>query len=174
MSLEAMKNLVGSMVKPLRNRVYTMITRGILESANDSDGMQLVKLSLLAGEDRDKVERFQNFGFSSNPPVNSECVALAIGGNRDHLIVLAADNRASRITGLASGESVQYNTNGNKAHLKNTGEYEILLDTLKVENSTAELVDLLVKTLEALEIEPFIINTATITDLRTKMESFRV
>ncbi len=179
---EQVKELVNQMLMPLRNRVYTMMSRAVVEMVKDSDGMQLVKLNILAGESRDDIERFQNFGFSSHPPSGSECVAITMGGNRDHLIVVVADDRASRITGLAEGESVQYNKNGDKWHLKNDGtmegtfsnNLEITLKKLKIANDTAELVDLLVQTLAALKIEPFIVNKATFAVLETKMESFKV
>lgn len=180
--MEAMKNLVNMMVRPLRNRVYTMITRALLETADDSDGMQVVKLNLLAGEARDKVERFQNFGFTSNPPANSECVALAIGGNRDHLIVVVADDRASRVKGLNTGESAFYRNNTNKLVFKDSGNLEgeigenleLALKKLKIENDTGEVVDLLVQMATALAAEPFIVNKGTFTDIATKLTTFKV
>lgn len=170
----ALKDFVNSMIRPLRNRVYTMITRGIIETANDSGSMQFVKVTLLAGETREDIERIQNFGFSSNPPTSSECVAVAIGGNRDHLIILGDNDRASRIKNLLKGESVQYNSNGNKIHLKNDGEAEMLVDKISITNDTGEVIDLLVQTLEALTLEPFIVNKAIFTDIKTKLESFKV
>ena len=182
MSLAMIKNLVDSMVRPLRNRVYTMITRAVLETAKDDKGIQLVKVNLLAGESRDDIERFQNFGFSSNPPAKSECVAVAIGGNRDHLIIIVADDRATRIKDLATGESVQYNINGDKMHLKNNGtlegtlskNFELTLKKLKIENDTGEVVDLLVQMATALTIEPFIVNKGTFSDIATKLTTFKV
>lgn len=190
MSIEAVKNLVNMMVRPLRNRVYTMITRAVLETADDSDGMQVVKLNLLAGETRDKVERFQNFGFTSNPPANSECVALAIGGNRDHLIVVVAGDRASRIKNLETGEAAFHNIAGDHLTFKNTGtlegevsknveltiaeNMELVLKKIKIENDQGEVIDLLVQTLTALAAEPFIVNKGTFTAIKTKLESFKV
>jgi len=90
---EQISDAVQRMIMPLRNRVYTMITRAVIETVKDSETMQLVKVNLLAGETRSDVERMQNFGFSSVPLEGTECVAVAIGGNRDHLIVIASDDR---------------------------------------------------------------------------------
>ena len=176
------RDIVESMLRPLKNRIYTTITRGIIETANDSDGMQVVKATLLAGEVRSDIERFQNFGFSSNPPANSECVALAMGGNRDNLIIVVADDRATRPTGLEEGESVQYNKNGDKMHLKNDGtlegtlskNMEITLKKLKFENDNGELIDLLFQMSTALAAEPFIVNKATFSDIATKLATFKV
>jgi phage baseplate assembly protein V len=190
MSINAMKNLVSAAVKPIRNRVYTMITRAVLESTKDSEGMQLVKLNLLAGETREDVEHFQNFGFSSHAPKKSEAVALAMGGNRDHLIVIVADDRNTRVKDLAEGESVFYNINGDKLILKANGDLEktlsnnykatiaenmeVTLKKLKFENETSELIEELRRMAEALSVEPFIVNKGTFADIQTKILSFKV
>lgn len=182
MSTSAMRNFVSKMMMPLRNRVYTMITRAVLETADDTDGMQVVKVNLLAGEARDGVERFQNFGFSSNPPEGAECVAVSVGGNRDHLIIIVADDRKTRVKNLAKGESVQYNSKGDKWHLKADGTLEgrlsknldVVFQKLKLSNGTDELVDLLVQTMDALLVEPFIVNKATFTLIKAKLEAFKI
>ena len=151
-ALEGMKDLVSSMIRPLRNRVYTMITRAVIETVNDTDGMQLVKVNLLAGEARDNIERFQNFGFSSHPPDSAECVAVSIGGNRDHLIIIVADDRASRITGLVKGESVQYNDKGEFWKIKTNGNIEGKVKKLEINNNLHEFMDLLIQFMNEVEI----------------------
>lgn len=190
MSLDKLRNVVNQMIMPLRNRVYTMITRAVIETVKDSGNMQLVKVNLLAGEARDDVERFQNFGFSSNPPDGSECVAVSIGGNRDHLIIIVADDRNSRVKGLLKGESVQYNDKGDKWHLKTDGtlegtlskNLEVTLTKLKFKNASNELIDLLVQLAD--ETAKGKTNTifgplqknnfAAIEEIKTKLESFKV
>lgn len=129
MAMQAMKNMVNQMLAPLRNRVYGIVTRAVIEAAKDTNNMQLVKLALLAGENRDDVERFQNFGFSSVPPDGSEALALAVGGNRDHLIVVAADDRRVRVKGLAKGEAVIFTDDGTKIHLKKGGLVDVVAAT---------------------------------------------
>lgn len=207
MSLSAMKNLVSIMVRPLRNRVYTMITRAVLETVTDTNGMQVMKLNLLAGEAREDVENFQNFGFASNAPPTSECLVVAPGGNRDHLIVVAVNDRETRIKDLKTGESVFYNNLGDKLHLKENRDLQgdigndflmnvaknikfiigannfevttpknILFtsDKIKIQNGTAEIIDLLIQITAALSIEPFIINKGTFTEIQTKLTTFKV
>ena len=128
----AMQDMINRMLRPIRNRVYTMITRAVIESVKDGDGMQLVKISLLAGEARSDVEHFQEYGFTSNPPDSSECDGGFrvgglghVGGNRDHLIVLAVGDRLTRLKGLEKGEAAMYNgVSGKKVHMKNSGELE--------------------------------------------------
>lgn len=102
------ENIVRRMLTPLRNRVYTLITRAVIESVKDDKKLQLVKVNLLAGESRDDVERLQNFGFTGHPHSGAECVAVAVGGNRDHLIVIVADDRRVRVKDLPQGGAAIY------------------------------------------------------------------
>lgn len=181
-AIRQMQQMFSEMIKPLRNRVYSMIKRAVLESVKDDGGMQLVKLNLLAGETRSDIERFQNFGFTSHPPDSAECIALSVGGNNDHLVVIVANDRASRILDLAKGESAFYNVNGDKLVLKLGGNLEgtlsnnleITLKKLKFENATGEFVDIISQLFTTLEAEPFIVNKATITALKVKFLTFKV
>lgn len=205
-NIDDLRDFITDMLKPIRNRVYTMITRAVIETANDAGGMQLLKLALLAGENDDDVERFQNFGFTSVPPDGSEALALAVGGNREHLIVIAADDRRVRIKGLEKGESAFYNDKGDKIVIKANGDIELTnsndlklnvgndialdvsnnltgtvtknidltLEKIKLSNGADEVIDLLIQELTALIAEPFIINKATFTIIKTKLEAFKV
>lgn len=182
LSYGQLKEAITNCIRPLKNRVYTMITRAVIESVKDSDGMQVVKVNLLAGETRSDVERFQNFGFTSNPPKSSEAVALAMGGDRDHLIVIVADDRKTRVKNLEEGESAFYNKGGDNLTLKNSGNlegelrenFEMTLKKLKFENDQGEVIDILVQALQALSVEPFIVNKGTFAILKTQLESFKV
>ena len=104
--------------------------------------------------------------------------------------LIATNDRGSRIVGLAQGDSAQYSGSGDKWHLKNSGElegqiaadwkvtvggnFDVTLSKLKLSNGSDELVDLIVQTLDALIAEPFIVNKATFTALKTKVEAFKV
>lgn len=177
-----LKNMFEAMIRPLRNRVYTMISRALIESVKDSDGMQLVKLNIREGETRTNVERFQNFGFSSNPPNSVESIVLAIGGDSDHLVGVADNDRATRPKNLSKGESVFYNAFGDKIVLTSGGDakgalranLDFTLDKVRLKNSTSEVIDIITRMNAALAIEPFIVNKATFTQLKTEIESFKV
>ena len=129
MSMDRMREFVSEMIKPLRNRVYTMITRAVLETVKDDKGMQLVKLKLLADETRDDVEHFQSFGITSNAPEGSECLAFSVGGNREHLVAVAIGDRKTRFKNLASGETAIYTDDGTVIHLKKGGIIKVLAAT---------------------------------------------
>lgn len=140
MRLDHVKDIISMMLRPIRNRVYSMITRAVIQTVNDSKNMQIVQVGMLAGESRSDVERFQNFGFTSNPPAGSEALALSVGGNRDHLIIIAADDRKTRFKPLASGESAVFTDDGTVIHLKKGGTVEILAATkVDINSPTIEL-----------------------------------
>ena len=194
----SMMSMIQQAIRPLKNRIMMSIARGIVNSIDDDDGMQRAKATFLAGEIRDALEVVQNFGFTSNPPDGSELVAVFVGGNREHGLIVGTNDRATRITGLAKGESAQYNLNGDKWHLKAdgtlegivgadwtvtvggnfkptiAGNFDAVFQKLSLSNGSAELVDLIVQTLDALIAEPFIVNKATFTQIKTKVEAFKI
>lgn len=96
-------------IAPLKRKILSMIGKALIEAVNDNTKLQTVKISLLKDELADEVDRVQNFGFTSNPPVNSEAVAISAGGDRGNMIVIVVDNSETRLTGLESGESAIYN-----------------------------------------------------------------
>lgn len=119
------KQVLKACLKPIQQRIMMMIARGVIESINDDDGMQTLKATLLAGEDKDGMERFQEFGFTSNPPAGSECVVIFPAGNREHGIIVSTNNRNFRIVGLASGESAVYTDDGTQMLFKKGGQVEL-------------------------------------------------
>jgi len=106
---------------PMMRRVMLSIGRAVVELINDATKMQSAQVSLLDDEVRDNVERFQNFGFTSVPEAGAEGVALSVAGNRDHVILVAVDDRRYRKLGLLTGESCVYDKWGNFILLKENG-----------------------------------------------------
>lgn len=97
---------LSRILDPIRRRVRLLISRGSLTApADDSQGTQRVDVALLADEERTGISRVQQYGFTSVPPKDSEVVCLAVGGVREHLVVIAVDASALRPTGLKEGES---------------------------------------------------------------------
>jgi phage baseplate assembly protein V len=113
-----------SEIRAMSRRVMNMVVRGVIEESNDEPGMQQVQISLLRDEGKVAVERFQNYGFSSHPPANSEVLCVFVGGGRDHGVIVATDDRASRFTGLAAGEVAVYNSDGDSIVLKGDNSIE--------------------------------------------------
>lgn len=135
-NIRQIKEMIMTMIKPLQNRIMMTISRGVLEAVKDDNKLQLLKLSLLADEQRDNIERFQQYGFTSNPLPGAECIALFPGGNRDHGIVIAVDDRRFRLKALKSGEVALYTDEGDKIHFKRAdamGKTKIVIHSDNIE-----------------------------------------
>ena len=109
----------------LANRIFMLFGKALINTVDDTTAIQLVKISGLADEVQDKIERVQNFGFTSNPPEGSESLVACIGGNRDHTVVIASDSSEHRKKNLKPGETAVYDKNGNYIYLKEDGSVEI-------------------------------------------------
>ena len=112
-------------MKPIKDRLYLLAGKAIIKAVNDGAPIQELRISALAGEAMDRIARMQEFGFSSNPPAGSEGVILALGANRENLVMIATENRNVRIKNLASGEMVIYTDDGTYLHLKKSGQVEL-------------------------------------------------
>ncbi len=120
---------INRLLKPLRNRVANMVSRAVVQLVDDSVKMQLLQLGLLDTETRDGIERFQNYGFTSNPLAGAEAAVLFVGGSRDHGLVLAVDDRRYRIRNLESGEVAVYTDQGDSIVFKRGGTVQITAST---------------------------------------------
>lgn len=103
-----MSREIAKMLAPLSRRLRLMASRAVLSLISDATGMQIVQVKLLNGEVRDGIERVQNYGFTSVPLPGAEAIFLSLGGDRDHGIVITADDRRYRIKGLQGGEVAIY------------------------------------------------------------------
>lgn len=109
---------IRSLLDPLARRVAMMVARCVVKMTSDAPAMQEVQASLLEGELRDGMERFQNYGFTSHPHPGAEGVAVFVGGGRDHGLVIAVDDRRYRIKSMKQGEVAIYTDEGDSIHLK--------------------------------------------------------
>lgn len=112
---------IQKMLAPLQRRIALMVSRAVITMVNDSLKMQGLQVNLMADVTRDGVERFQNYGFTSNPHPGAEGIMVSVGGNQDHGIVIAVDDRRYRLTGLAKGEVALHDDLGQKVHLTRNG-----------------------------------------------------
>jgi phage baseplate assembly protein V len=125
----------------IRTRVANMIARGIVKVVDDAKKMQAIQLSLLEGETREGVERFQNYGFTSHPHPGAEAVVAFVGGARDHGLIVVVDDRRYRLLALAEGEVAMFDDLGSKVVLKRGGNIEVTAPTkILMTAPTIELV----------------------------------
>jgi phage baseplate assembly protein V len=129
MKLEALERLIA----PLKARLAMVVSRAVVRRVNDALKLQGLQITLLAGETRDEVERFQQYGFTSVPKDGAEAVALSLGGNRDHCVVIAVEDRRYRLKGLAGGEVALYSSvNGQTIILRQDGRIEVRAPALDI------------------------------------------
>lgn len=111
------------LTEDVRNRVRLMVGRAILAAVSDAGAIQTAQARLLADETHDDMERVQEYGFTSVPLPGAEGVVVFVGGNRDHGLIIATDERRYRPKGLQSGEVALYTDEdtgpgGHRIHFK--------------------------------------------------------
>ena len=93
-----------------------------------------VEMEGLAGESV-SGELMQHYGYSSAPLPGAEFLAIPVGGNSKHTVVVASDDGRYRIT-LKDGEVTLYTDEGDYIHMKRGRLIEIETETLVVKATT--------------------------------------
>ena len=117
--------MISEIAGRISDRIKASISKALIKAVTDSNDIQLVKVPGLSGETQDGLERIQNYGMTSNPPNDSEAVVAAVGGSRDHCVVIACDSGQYRVTSLERGEVAYYSQHGQTILLKTDGSVEI-------------------------------------------------
>jgi phage baseplate assembly protein V len=121
--------IVNRLTAPLKRRVRLMVMRGLVELVKEDTKMQAIQFSGHTDFLRDDAERFQQYGFSSHPLVGAEAIAVMVGGNTDHPVVIVVDDRRHRPKTLEEGEACMYtNEAGVRILIKPNGDIEIGTD----------------------------------------------
>lgn len=107
-------------LRPLKAKVHHMVLRGQVMAVEEAGKLQRLKVKLLDGMTRDGVTRFQQYGLTSYPKKGADVVALTVGGDSGHTIVVSVDDRRYRMQ-LSEGEVALYDSEGNHVHLQNGG-----------------------------------------------------
>jgi len=124
MKPEMILKMIRKVVDPIKRSIQLSIGRAVLATVKDTTGIQEVKVSLYAGEVKE-MERFQNYGFTSVPLSTAEGVCVFAGGNREHGICVAIDDRKFRLKSLPNGAVAMYDAFGSKIVLSNDGKIEV-------------------------------------------------
>ncbi|MBH3104294.1 phage baseplate assembly protein V [Serratia grimesii] len=116
---------VARSIGAIGRRLRLMVDRAVVRIVTDSLGRQNLQVQSLADETNDDVERFQNYGMSSVPPVGSEAIVVAVGGRRSGLVAIAVEDKKSRPKGLDPGDVCMYHSEGHTITLKKDGVIEV-------------------------------------------------
>jgi len=88
------------------------------------------------------VQRLAEFGFTSAPPTGSDVLVVSLGGDRSSAVVISTNHKASRLTGLNSGETAIYNVDGMFVKLTAEGvEVEAQGKDVTVTNATTVTIN---------------------------------
>lgn len=117
-------------LEPIKTKLILMVAKALITYVKDSESIQLVQIDMGNDEMIDSVERVQNFGFTSFPISGAKAVVLCIGGEREHPIVIVADDNGDNRPTLIEGESAVYNAHDMIIKLKD-GTIEVGENTFK-------------------------------------------
>lgn len=109
------------MIAALERRLINMVAAAIIRRVEDGVKIQEVQVDLLADETATGLQRLQEYGFTSVPLDGATALALFLGGNRDHGVVIATDDGRHRPSGLAAGDVAAYDSRGQTIKLTATG-----------------------------------------------------
>jgi len=132
----------------MAGRIMHHAVRLTLNKANDNPMMQELSFDGMVKEGRKIVERMQAFGMTTMPMPRdeddkgggggggegnqkgpaAEGIAVFLGGQRNHPLVIGVDDRRHRPMGLKAGESAQYDHQGQMTLVREKGLYMLSLD----------------------------------------------
>lgn len=108
--IDPFRRAMEAVVRPIRNKVKSIVQRAVVDAVNDGHGMQRVQVKIVGDHVR-RGEHFQPAGLTSVPTAG-EGVAAALMGQSDHTVVLCLSNRAKRPKNMADGETAVYGEAG--------------------------------------------------------------
>jgi phage baseplate assembly protein V len=73
-------------------RVMSALAQGLVKVVNDSAGIQLMQVKFNPLQTIDNLPRCAEYGFTSNPPEDSDAVVAFAGGDRSNGVVIATGN----------------------------------------------------------------------------------
>lgn len=112
---------IERLLAPIKRRITGAITRAVVSGVVEDLQRQNLQLKMHADESVDDIERFQNYGCSSFPPIGSEAIFAAIGGNLGNLVAVAVEDKKYRPKG-ESGDVFLYHLEGHKIRLTKDGK----------------------------------------------------
>lgn len=164
-------------VAPLTTRIRNVVARGVIKTVDDTKKVQQQQNSLLAGETKSGIERYQNYGFTSVPHPGMETVVVFAGGDRSNGIIVAVGDRQFRVKNLQPGEVAIYTDEGDVIKLGRNRKIQVT--TLHLEVNATEDVTYNTKTMtiNASQIvkfnTPMVEGSGHVKDAKSTMQAMR-
>lgn len=110
------------MLQPVHDRIANTIGRVVVTRVNDTGHVQSLQIGVLADETLDEVERITPYGLISVPRIGAQGVAVFVGGDRGHPVVVALDDPDARPTGGDPGDTGIYHFSGAEVRINEDGD----------------------------------------------------
>ncbi|MCX7204735.1 MAG: phage baseplate assembly protein V [Proteobacteria bacterium] len=126
------------MIKEIDKRIARALNgvraafRGIGARTNSAGPVQMIQAEALADEKLIDAEYMQHYGLTSHPPSGFMYVAVPVGGNTAHSMIIATEHASYRIKNLKPGEVAIYTDEGAHIILKRGKLIEVVCDTYQV------------------------------------------
>jgi phage baseplate assembly protein V len=121
-------------------RLQALIALGRISFVDDSGVVQEVQVVMNALDLPSSRFRVTEFGFTSNPPVDSDAIVAHVAGDRSSGVVLGTNHQPSRPTGLQPGESKLYSVDGKYVYITASGGISVFANGQPVNVSGATTV----------------------------------
>ncbi|MGN6589302.1 MAG: phage baseplate assembly protein V [Sphingomicrobium sp.] len=108
-------------LEDLQRKVRAIIGRGRVKFVDDSGPVQKVQVLMNGIETPDNRYRVPEFGLTSNPPEDSDVIAVHLDGDRSAGAVIGTNHQLSRPRGLQPGETMLYSQDGKSVYLTSSG-----------------------------------------------------
>lgn len=109
-------------INRLYNMAVMMLGRGRSTTPVDDSGVfRKLQAQLGFNQIKDNFPYVQHYGFASNPPVGTDCIAGFIAGDRSNGCIVATNNQTYAIKNLGDGTVALYDMFGNTVILNNLG-----------------------------------------------------
>lgn len=107
-------------------RTAISLMRATVEKTDDKTKLQEVDLAMFKGEKKVKVERAQQYGYTSRPlppkdKEKAEAFVIFPTGTRSHGVIVGLDDRRHRPRDMQEGEVALYDDQGQKVFLQRGG-----------------------------------------------------
>ncbi len=132
MTRQALLYNIKKLIQPIHRRLLWLLSFGKINEVDDAKSRQSLQLTLLNHELCDQIERFQEYGLTSHPHPEAECLIGCLSGSRDHPIAFSVDDKRYRLKNLAQGEVAIYTDEGDFIHLKRGNAMSIKTKTLSI------------------------------------------
>lgn len=111
----------GTMLERAQRSIMALVGRGRVKFVDDSGVVQKIQVSMNGLETPDNRLRVAEFGYTSNPPEESDAIVLHVAGDRTGGAVIGTNHQPSRPTGLQPGETMLYSEDGKSVYLTASG-----------------------------------------------------